>query len=174
MRKIQTNARANKYAVKKENPHFCGFLDWWRRRGSNPRPKAYESFALPTELPRPLFGIEWPKVYQNRRAKVNTAWARNVWPVSEHRNADTVRQEPPDARGRGWGFGRMIPLSLRSSKKLGGATSIFSAVHFAFSRTSLTTAKCQLRKSGRSPAFSTVPSGPNLHPRPLTSELTFN
>ena len=26
----------------------------------------------------------------------------------------------------------MIPLSLRSSKKLGGATSIFSAVHFAF------------------------------------------
>ena len=26
--------------------------NWWRRRGSNPRPKAYESFALPTELPR--------------------------------------------------------------------------------------------------------------------------
>ena len=30
------------------------FSRWCRGWGSNPRPKGYDSFALPTELPRPL------------------------------------------------------------------------------------------------------------------------
>ncbi len=33
----------------RENPHFCGFMIWWTRRDSNPRPPRCERGALPTE-----------------------------------------------------------------------------------------------------------------------------
>ena len=76
-----------------------------------------------------------------------------------------------DARVRGSGCGLMTSLSLRSSENSGGATSIFSAVHFALENCyHLTRAKCPLRKSGRSPAFPTVPSGSNRLPRSLASQ----
>ncbi len=40
-----------------KNPSFDGFFSWWREWDLNPRPRAYESLALPTELPRQAGGI---------------------------------------------------------------------------------------------------------------------
>ena len=76
-------------------------------------------------------------------------------PQARHeRQAETEEHPNPDfSRTRRsvteCGAARMIPLiAFAISVRLRGSTSIFSAVHFAFPRSSLTTAKCQLRKSG--------------------------
>ena len=60
-------------------------------------------------------------------------------------------------------------------RKSSGMRHRFSPLFISpYSLSSLTSAKCHLRKSGRSPAFSNVPSGPNRVPQPLASKSTVN
>ena len=45
--------------------------DWWQERESNPRPKAYESSALPTELSCPKINITNATRYVNVKTNPN-------------------------------------------------------------------------------------------------------